>query len=69
VTDASRFGRPTLVVVLVALAVYIPSLANGFTFDDERDIRDNPAIADATGRIDVAMSPSRGEVPAARSLY
>jgi hypothetical protein len=69
VTDAPRLGRLTAVVGLVALAVYVPSLANGFALDDERDIRNNPAIVDATGPVDVALSPYRGAVPAARSPY
>jgi hypothetical protein len=69
VTDARKFGRPGLVVGLVALALYLPSLSNGFAFDDERDIRDNPAIADATGPVGLFLSPYRGAVPAARSPY
>jgi len=54
---------------LIALAVYLPSIRNGFAFDDERDIRDNPAIVDAAGPLDVALSPYRGDVPSGRSPY
>jgi len=56
-------------VGLVALALYLPSLANGFAWDDERDVRDNPAVVDAEGPVDVFTSPYRGAVPPARSPY
>jgi len=69
VTDARRFGWPTLVVGLIALSLYLPSLANGFALDDERDIRNNPAIANSSGPLDVGLSPYRGAVPPQRSPY
>jgi hypothetical protein len=61
--------RATLAVALLALVVYLPSLGNGFAFDDEGDILENPTLVDASGPIDVALSPYRGQVPPQRSPY
>jgi hypothetical protein len=57
------------VVGLVALAAHFPSVSNGFAWDDERDIRDNPAVVEAEGPADVLLSPYRGAVPPQRSPY
>jgi len=61
--------RATLAAALLALVVYLPSLGNGFAFDDEGDIRENPTIVDASGPMDVLLSPYRGQVPPQRSPY
>jgi tetratricopeptide (TPR) repeat protein len=61
--------RAILAVALLALAVYLPSLGNGFAFDDEGDILENPTVVDASGPIDVLLSPYRGQVPPQRSPY
>lgn len=69
VADTRVSARTTAVVALVALVVYLPSLSNGFAFDDVRDVIDNPAVSEATGPLQVLSSPYRGDVPTVRSPY
>jgi len=64
-----RPGRAAVAAGLLAFVIYLPSLRNGFALDDVRDVRDNPAITDASGPLDVLLSPYRGDVPPGRSPY
>ena len=66
--DVSPRSAAAIAVVL-ALVVYLPSLGNGFAYDDVCDIVENTMVHDLANTGEILTSPYRGEVPPGRSPY
>lgn len=58
-----------LVVAVVAVLVYLPSLDGGFAWDDVRDVQENGAVHGTRGLLSHLVRPYRTDVPAVRSPY
>ena len=57
------------IAVVLALVVYLPSLGNGFAYDDVGDIVENTMVHDLANTGEILTSPYRGAVPPGRSPY
>lgn len=64
----STLGAVALTAML-AVAVYVPSLGNGYAFDDVGDIVENAAVHGVGNAGEILTSPYRGRVPAGRSPF
>lgn len=58
-----------VLAALIATAIYLPSLGNGFALDDQGDIVENSVVQPYQSPIAVVLSPYRGHVPPQRSPY
>jgi tetratricopeptide (TPR) repeat protein len=58
-----------LLSAAVAVLVYLPSLDNGFAWDDTRDVQENEAVHGTQGLWSHVVTPYRTDVPAVRSPY